>query len=153
MAQQSYHSYGAWPVHVVSSHISSPLGKTTLLHHILTANHGKRIAVLLNDFGDSVGMERTALTYSRPVDTSVAGDTTAVQSQPPIEEWIELRNGCLCCSVKDAGVKAIENLLEKRGTFDYILIETTGLSDPVPIAAMFWLDGELYERRAWNMSA
>lgn len=44
------------------------------------------------------------------------------------EEWLELRNGCLCCSVKDNGVKAIETLMEKKGKFDYILLETTGMS-------------------------
>ncbi|XP_048761671.2 zinc-regulated GTPase metalloprotein activator 1-like isoform X2 [Ostrea edulis] len=59
------------------------------------------------------------------------------------EEWLELRNGCLCCSVKDNGVKAIENLMTKRGRFDYILLETTGLADPGPIASIFWLDEEL----------
>lgn len=59
------------------------------------------------------------------------------------EEWLELRNGCLCCSVKDNGVKAIENLMTKRGKFDYILLETTGLADPGPIASIFWLDKEL----------
>jgi len=59
------------------------------------------------------------------------------------EEWLELRNGCLCCSVKDNGVKAIENLMEKKGKFDYILLETTGLADPGPIASIFWLDDEL----------
>ncbi|XP_076462328.1 zinc-regulated GTPase metalloprotein activator 1-like [Babylonia areolata] len=59
------------------------------------------------------------------------------------EEWLELRNGCLCCSVKDNGVKAIENLMSKRGKFDYILLETTGLADPGPIASIFWLDEEL----------
>ncbi|WAR23132.1 CBWD1-like protein [Mya arenaria] len=59
------------------------------------------------------------------------------------EEWLELRNGCLCCSVKDNGVKAIENLMTKKGRFDYILLETTGLADPGPIASIFWLDEEL----------
>ncbi|XP_074648932.1 zinc-regulated GTPase metalloprotein activator 1-like isoform X2 [Tubulanus polymorphus] len=59
------------------------------------------------------------------------------------EEWLELRNGCLCCSVKDNGVKAIENLMLKRGRFDYILLETTGLADPGPIASIFWIDDEL----------
>lgn len=59
------------------------------------------------------------------------------------EEWLELRNGCLCCSVKDNGVKAIELLMKKRGKFDYILLETTGLADPGPIASIFWLDKEL----------
>ncbi|XP_072023882.1 zinc-regulated GTPase metalloprotein activator 1-like [Amphiura filiformis] len=65
------------------------------------------------------------------------------QSGELYEEWLELRNGCLCCSVKDNGVKAIENLMTKRGTFDYILLETTGLADPGPIASIFWLDDEL----------
>lgn len=59
------------------------------------------------------------------------------------EEWLELRNGCLCCSVKDNGVKAIENLMTKKGKFDYVLLETTGLADPGPIASIFWLDEEL----------
>lgn len=83
------------------------------------------------------------------------------------EEWLELQNGCLCCSVKDNGVKAIENLMSKRGKFDYILLETTGLADPGnlehlnilaniksnkyiyfiafsgPIAKLFWIDTEL----------
>ena len=91
------------------------------------------------------------------------------QSGELYEEWLELRNGCLCCAVKyktelgsakeqqntsfhacvfvclcrDVGVKAIENLMEKKGKFDYILLETTGLADPGPIASMFWLDDEL----------
>lgn len=59
------------------------------------------------------------------------------------EEWLELRNGCLCCSVKDNGIQAIERLMEKKGRFDYILLETTGLADPGPIASIFWLDDEL----------
>jgi len=61
------------------------------------------------------------------------------------EDWLELRNGCLCCSVKDVGVQAIEQLLEKRRNhFDYILLETTGVADPLPIVKMFWLDEELH---------
>nr|XP_046243650.1 COBW domain containing isoform X2 [Scatophagus argus] len=59
------------------------------------------------------------------------------------EEWLELRNGCLCCSVKDNGLKAIENLMQKKGKFDYILLETTGLADPGAVASMFWVDAEL----------
>ncbi|KAJ3391788.1 COBW domain-containing protein 1 [Entophlyctis sp. JEL0112] len=55
-------------------------------------------------------------------------------------EWLELNNGCMCCEVKDAGVKALESLMKKRGKFDYILLETTGLADPGPIVEMFWLD-------------
>uniref|UniRef100_A0A671PJK8 COBW domain-containing protein 1-like n=1 Tax=Sinocyclocheilus anshuiensis TaxID=1608454 RepID=A0A671PJK8_9TELE len=60
------------------------------------------------------------------------------------EEWLALRNGRLCCSVKyDNGLKAIENLMEKKGKFDYILLETTGLADPGAVASMFWVDAEL----------
>jgi len=59
------------------------------------------------------------------------------------EEWLELRNGCLCCSVKDNGVKAIEELMKKKGRFDYVLLETTGLADPGPIASIFWMDEAL----------
>lgn len=65
------------------------------------------------------------------------------QSGELYEEWLELRNGCLCCSVKDNGLKAIENLMEKKGKFDYILLETTGLADPGAVASMFWVDAEL----------
>lgn len=57
-----------------------------------------------------------------------------------VTEWMEVGNGCICCSVKDSGVMAIESLMERRGTFDYILLETTGLADPGNIAPIF-LDG------------
>lgn len=57
-----------------------------------------------------------------------------------VEEWLELANGCICCSVKDSGVAAIESLISKRGAFDYILLETTGLADPGNIAPLFWVD-------------
>lgn len=56
------------------------------------------------------------------------------------EEWLELNNGCLCCTVKDNGVAAIENLMKRKGKFDWILLETSGLADPGPIAKMFWMD-------------
>ncbi|RDW79712.1 CobW-domain-containing protein [Coleophoma cylindrospora] len=57
-----------------------------------------------------------------------------------VQEWLEVGNGCICCSVKDQGVNAIESLMEKKGAFDYILLETTGLADPGNIAPMFWVD-------------
>lgn len=57
-----------------------------------------------------------------------------------VEEWLELANGCICCSVKNSGVNAIESLMERSGAFDYILLETTGLADPGAIAPLFWLD-------------
>lgn len=114
------------PVTVITGYLGA--GKTTLLNYILTEQHEKRIAVILNEFGEGSALERS-------VAVGQAGEL--------YEEWLELRNGCLCCSVKDNGVKAIENLMTKRGKFDYILLETTGLADPGPVASMFWLDKEL----------
>ncbi|CAG8604447.1 1503_t:CDS:10, partial [Acaulospora morrowiae] len=114
------------PITIVTGFLGS--GKTTLLNYILTENHGKRIAVILNEFGESSGIEKSL---------SIA------QEGDLFEEWLELKNGCLCCSIKDNGVKAIENLMQKKGKFDYILLETTGLADPGPIVSIFWLDDDL----------
>ncbi|CAG8542350.1 9970_t:CDS:10 [Paraglomus brasilianum] len=114
------------PVTIVTGFLGS--GKTTLLNYILTEQHGKRIAVILNEFGESSGIEKS-------LSIGVEGEL--------FEEWLELSNGCLCCSIVDKGVKAIENLMQKKGKFDYILLETTGLADPGPIASMFWLDEAL----------
>jgi len=100
-------------------------GKTTLLNYILSEQHGKKIAVILNEFGDSVDIEKS-LTVSK--------------DGQQVQEWLELANGCICCSVKDSGVAAIESLMERRGSFDYILLETTGLADPGNIAPLFWVD-------------
>merc|ERR1719167_441991 len=114
------------PVTVITGYLGA--GKSTLLNYILTEEHQKRIAVIVNEFGEGSAMEQVMS----------IGEEGALY-----EEWLELRNGCLCCSVKDNGVKAIENLMEKKGKFDYILLETTGLADPAPVAGMFWLDEEL----------
>lgn len=65
---------------------------------------------------------------------------TVNQGDQQVEEWLELANGCICCSVKDQGVNAIESLMDRQGTFDYILLETTGLADPGNIAPIFWVD-------------
>ncbi|KAK4019366.1 hypothetical protein OUZ56_001390 [Daphnia magna] len=114
------------PVTIVTGFLGA--GKTTFLNFVLTEQHEKRIAVILNEFGEGSVLEKSL----------------AVGTQGDLyEEWLELRNGCLCCSVKDNGVKAIENLMKKKGRFDYILLETTGLADPGPIASLFWLDSEL----------
>ncbi|KAI9217971.1 CobW/HypB/UreG, nucleotide-binding domain-containing protein [Blastocladiella britannica] len=118
------------PITILTGFLGS--GKTTLLTHILTAAHGKRIAVIVNEFGDSQDMEKS-LTVADP---SSGGQGMA-------EEWMELRNGCMCCSVKDTGVRAIEGLMEKRGRFDYVVLETTGLADPEPIISAFWTDADL----------
>uniref|UniRef100_H2UGW8 COBW domain containing n=1 Tax=Takifugu rubripes TaxID=31033 RepID=H2UGW8_TAKRU len=114
------------PVTIISGYLGA--GKTTLLNYILTEQHNKRIAVILNEFGEGSALEKSLA-------VSHAGEL--------YEEWLELSNGCLCCSVKDNGLKAIENLMEKKGKFDYILLETTGLADPGAVASMFWVDAEL----------
>ncbi|XP_067677453.1 zinc-regulated GTPase metalloprotein activator 1-like [Haliotis asinina] len=114
------------PITIITGFLGA--GKTTLLNYVLTEQHGKKIAVILNEFGEGDSIEKSM---------------SVGQQGELFEEWLELRNGCLCCSVKDSGVKAIENLMTKRGKFDYILLETTGLADPGPIASMFWLDEEL----------
>ncbi|KAM0303441.1 hypothetical protein ACHAO8_011497 [Botrytis cinerea] len=100
-------------------------GKTTLMNYILNEQHGKKIAVILNEFGDSADIEK-----------SLTVNTGSEQ----VEEWLDVGNGCICCSVKDSGVNAIETLMDRRGAFDYILLETTGLADPGNLAPLFWVD-------------
>ncbi|KJY00826.1 cobw domain-containing protein [Zymoseptoria brevis] len=111
------------PITIITGYLGA--GKTTLLNYILTARHGKKIAVILNEFGNSSDIERSL---------------TVNQGDQKAEEWLDLANGCICCSVKDQGVNAIESLMERQGTFDYILLETTGLADPGNIAPLFWVD-------------
>lgn len=77
------------------------------------------------EFGDSLDIEKS-LTVNKDGDS--------------VEEWLEVGNGCICCSVKDTGVNAIESLMAKKGKFDYILLETTGLADPGNLAPLFWVD-------------
>ncbi|EJT77728.1 hypothetical protein GGTG_02833 [Gaeumannomyces tritici R3-111a-1] len=111
------------PITIVTGYLGA--GKTTLLNYILTAEHGKKIAVIMNEFGDSLDIEKS-LTVNKDGES--------------VEEWMEVGNGCICCSVKDTGVAAIESLMEKKGKFDYILLETTGLADPGNLAPLFWVD-------------
>ncbi|KGO49089.1 Cobalamin (vitamin B12) biosynthesis CobW-like, C-terminal [Penicillium expansum] len=111
------------PITLVTGYLGA--GKTTLLNYILTEKHGKKIAVIMNEFGDSMDIEKPM---------------TVNQGGQEVTEWMEVGNGCICCSVKDSGVMAIESLMERRGTFDYILLETTGLADPGNIAPIFWMD-------------
>ncbi|KAK3318485.1 CobW/HypB/UreG, nucleotide-binding domain-containing protein [Apodospora peruviana] len=114
------------PITIVTGYLGA--GKTTLLNYILTAQHGKKVAVIMNEFGDSLDIEKS-LTVNRNGES--------------VEEWLEVGNGCICCSVKDTGVNAIESLMEKKGKFDYILLETTGLADPGNLAPLFWMDDGL----------
>ncbi|TGO09145.1 hypothetical protein BTUL_0177g00040 [Botrytis tulipae] len=96
-------------------------GKTTLMNYILNEQHGKKIAVILN---------------AADIEKSLTVNTGSEQ----VEEWLDVGNGCICCSVKDSGVNAIETLMDRRGAFDYILLETTGLADPGNLAPLFWVD-------------
>lgn len=115
------------PITIVTGYLGS--GKSTLLEMIGKTSK-KRLAIILNEFGDTAAIEKSV--------TIQDSDSRAV------EEWLDLGNGCLCCTVKDNGVVAIENLLEKsKDRIDYILLETTGVADPAPIAQMFWLDEAL----------
>lgn len=117
------------PLTIITGYLGA--GKTTLLNYILTAQHGKKIAVILNEFGDSIDIEKQ-ITVS---------NSNSTEAKPP--PFVPLANGCICCSVKDVGVAAIENLMEAGGLFDYILLETTGLADPGNLAPIFWLDDGL----------
>ena len=104
-------------------------GKTTLLNHILTSNHGKRIAVVENEFGE-IDIDGGL------VAAKLAGD----------EDVLLLNNGCLCCSVRGDLVRMLTDLATtKRGRFDHVVIETTGLANPAPIIQTFYLEPELQE--------
>ncbi|KAJ4337898.1 hypothetical protein N0V95_008193 [Ascochyta clinopodiicola] len=120
------------PLTIVTGYLGA--GKTTLLNYILTAQHGKKIAVILNEFGDSV----SAIDIEKQLTVS---DSNSTEAKPP--PFVPLANGCICCSAKDVGVAAIENLMDQGGLFDYILLETTGLADPGNLAPTFWLDDGL----------
>jgi G3E family GTPase len=109
------------PVTVLTGFLGA--GKTTLLNHILTANHGKRIAVIENEFGE-IGVDQDLVINAE-------------------EEIFEMNNGCICCTVRGDLIRIIGNLMKRRDKFDYILIETTGLADPGPVAQTFFMDDEV----------
>ncbi|KAK2754194.1 cobW domain-containing protein [Colletotrichum kahawae] len=114
------------PITIVTGYLGA--GKTTLLNYILTAQHGKKIAVIMNEPRQAFDIEKSL---------------TVNKGDEQVEEWLEVGNGCICCSVKDTGVNAIESLMEKKGAFDYILLETTGLADPGNLVPLFWVDDGL----------
>lgn len=118
------------PVTILSGFLGA--GKTTLLNYILTAPHGKRIAVIENEFGEQIGVENL-----------IAKDGGNGQV---FDDFYELSNGCVCCSVRDDLVNTLERLLERRDRFDYILVETTGMANPGKVASVFWVDDELEGR-------
>lgn len=116
------------PITIVTGYLGS--GKSTLLE-MIGRKSKKRLAIILNEFGDSAAIEKSVTIQDSEKNESV-------------QEWLDLGNGCLCCTVKDNGVLAIENLIENsKDKIDYILLETTGIADPAPIAEMFWLDDAL----------
>jgi len=120
------------PVTVLTGFLGS--GKTTLLNHILTAEHGKKIAIIENEFGD-VG-----------IDDALLARNTSVQAE---EELIEMLNGCICCTVRQDLVVVLDKLAKRiaAGTLklDAIVIETTGMADPAPVAQTFFVEANVKE--------
>jgi len=112
------------PVTVLTGYLGA--GKTTLLNRILTENHGRRYAVIVNEFGE-VGIDNELV---------VGAD----------EEVFEMNNGCICCTVRGDLIRIVEGLMKRRGKFDAIIIETTGLADPAPVAQTFFVDQDVQEK-------
>ena len=138
------------PVTILTGFLGS--GKTTLVKHILTSNqHNYKIAVIENEYGggenDKQLAERLGLTVNDistlSVETMIAKDGTDGTN---LADFIELPNGCVCCTVKDSLVETLENLLSKRTDLDYVIIEASGMADPGPVASIFWLDEALDSR-------
>jgi G3E family GTPase len=109
------------PVTVLTGYLGA--GKTTLLNRILSEDHGRKFAVIVNEFGE-IGIDN---------DLVVGAD----------EEVFEMNNGCICCTVRGDLIRIIEGLLKRKGKFDAILVETTGLADPAPVAQTFFVDADV----------
>lgn len=109
------------PVTILTGFLGS--GKTTLLNRILSEHHGYRIAVIENEFGE-VGVD----------------DALVIRAD---EELFEMNNGCICCTVRGDLIRILGNLVRRRNRFDYVLIETTGLADPGPVAQTFFVDEDV----------
>jgi G3E family GTPase len=117
------------PVTVLTGYLGS--GKTTLLNRILSETHGRRYAVIVNEFGE-VGIDN---------DLIVNAD----------EEIFEMNNGCICCTVRGDLIRILGGLMRRRGKLDGILVETTGLADPAPVAQTFFVDDDV--RRKTRLDA
>jgi G3E family GTPase len=109
------------PVTVLTGYLGA--GKTTLLNRILSENHGKKYAVIVNEFGE-IGIDN---------DLIIGAD----------EEVFEMNNGCICCTVRGDLVRILDGLMKRRGKFDAIIVETTGLADPAPVAQTFFVDEDV----------
>ena len=112
------------PVTVLTGYLGA--GKTTLLNRILTHEHGKKVAVIVNEFGE-VG-----------IDNQLVIDAD--------EEIFEMNNGCICCTVRGDLIRIIGNLMRRRDKFDHLVIETTGLADPAPVIQTFFVDEEIQDQ-------
>lgn len=112
------------PVTVLTGYLGS--GKTTLLNRILTHEHGLKVAVIVNEFGE-VG-----------IDNQLVIDAD--------EEIFEMNNGCICCTVRGDLMRIIGNLMRRRDKFDHLVIETTGLADPAPVIQTFFVDEDMREQ-------
>jgi G3E family GTPase len=112
------------PVTVLTGYLGA--GKTTLLNRILTEKHGKRFAVIVNEFGE-IGIDN---------DLVVGAD----------EEVFEMNNGCICCTVRGDLIRILAGLMKRKDKFDSIVIETTGLADPAPVAQTFFVDDDVRMR-------
>ncbi|MEO1122451.1 MAG: GTP-binding protein [Cyanobacteria bacterium J06639_16] len=114
------------PVTVLTGYLGA--GKTTLLNRILTHEHGKKVAVIVNEFGE-VG-----------IDNQLVIDAD--------EEIFEMNNGCICCTVRGDLIRIIGNLMQRRDKFDHLVIETTGLADPAPVIQTFFVDEDIQSQLA-----
>ncbi|MEO1543423.1 MAG: GTP-binding protein, partial [Pseudomonadota bacterium] len=112
------------PVTVLTGFLGA--GKTTLLNRLLTERHGKRYAVIVNEFGE-IG-----------IDNDLVVDTD--------EEVFEMNNGCICCTVRGDLIRIIGGLMKRKDSFDAVVIETTGLADPGPVIQTFFVDDEVRAR-------
>ncbi|WP_207482366.1 CobW family GTP-binding protein [Arenibaculum pallidiluteum] len=112
------------PVTVLTGYLGA--GKTTLLNRILSESHGLRYAVVVNEFGE-IGIDNDLVVGAR-------------------EEVFEMNNGCICCTVRGDLIRIIGGLLKRKGDLDGILIETTGLADPAPVAQTFFVDDDVAGR-------
>lgn len=117
---------GKVPVTVLTGYLGS--GKTTLLNRILSEDHGKRYAVIVNEFGE-LGIDN---------DLVVGAD----------EEVFEMNNGCICCTVRGDLIRIISGLMKRIDRFDAVVIETTGLADPAPVAQTFFVDDDVRSKTA-----
>ncbi|HLJ71653.1 MAG TPA: GTP-binding protein, partial [Roseiarcus sp.] len=120
-AQSQNSSDAKIPVTVLTGYLGA--GKTTLLNRILSENHGRKYAVIVNEFGE-IGIDNELV---------VGAD----------EEVFEMNNGCICCTVRGDLIRIIEGLMKRKGRFDAIIVETTGLADPAPVAQTFFVDQDV----------